>query len=212
MERHDDELLKKVFLAQKRNPTLGDFAQIVEKNLTDLKITYEEVMNLSKTKLKEIIKKNAMCAAFEELQTTSLTHKKVKHIEYKKLEIQSYLKSDVMSHEDIKILTSFRSNCTRGIKTNFKKMFKSLDCPLICDSDNPQIDTPSHILHCKKLRTETVHDDMTHIYGNIVEQETIAKVRCKLIRKRTMMMELMASSLPVVIPDSSPPRMAAVFT
>ena len=72
MERHYDELLKKVFLAQKRNPTLGD-----------LKITYEEVMNLSKTKLKEIIKKNARCAAFEELQTILLTHKKVKHIEYK---------------------------------------------------------------------------------------------------------------------------------
>ena len=91
-----------------------------------------------------------------------------------------------MSHEDIKILTSFRSNCTRGIKTNFKKMFKSLDCPLICDSDNPHIDTPSHILHCKKLRTETVHEDMTHIHRNIVEQETIAKVLCKLIRKRTI--------------------------
>ena len=40
MERHDDELLKKVFLAQKKNPTLGDFAQIVEKDLTDLKVTY----------------------------------------------------------------------------------------------------------------------------------------------------------------------------
>ena len=55
-------------------------------------------------------------------------------------------------------------------------MFKSLDCPLICDSDNPHIDTPSHILHCKKLRTETVYEDMTNIYENIVEQETISKV------------------------------------
>ena len=42
MERHDDELLKKVFLAQKRNPTLGDFAQIVEKDLTNLKVTCED--------------------------------------------------------------------------------------------------------------------------------------------------------------------------
>ena len=212
MERHDDELLKKVFIAQKRNPTQGDFALIVEKDLTDLKVTYEEAMKLSKTQLKSIIKKNAKCAAFEELQTTLLTHTKVKQIKYTQLEIQSYLKSDVMSYEEIKTLTSFRSNCTRGIRTNFKKMFKSLDCPLLCDTANPQIDSPSHILHCKKLRTETCNEDLTHIYGNIVEQETISKVLCKLIRKRTMKMELMASSLPGVIPDSSPPRMAAAFT
>ena len=167
-------------------------------------------MKLSKTQLKEIIKKNARCAPFEELQTTLLTHTKVKHIKYRQLEIQSYLKSDVMSYEEIKTLTSFRSNCTRGIRTNFKKMFKSLDCPLLCDTANPQIDSPSHILHCKKLRTETFQEDITHIYGNIVEQETISRVLCKLIRKRTIMMELMAPSLPGVIPDSSLPRVAAV--
>ena len=64
MERHDDELLKKVFLAQKSNPTQADFAQIVEKNLIDLKVTYEEFITFTKTQLKEIIKKNAKCAAF----------------------------------------------------------------------------------------------------------------------------------------------------
>ena len=136
----------------------------------------------------------------------------MKHIKYGQLELQSYLKSDVLSYEEIKTLTSFRSNCTRGIRTNFKKMFKSLECPLVCDSANPQIDNPSHILNCKKLRTETCYEDITHIYGNIVEQETISKVLCKLIRKRTIMIELMTLSLPGVIPDSSPPRMAAVFT
>ena len=100
----------------KRNPTLGDFAQIVEKDLTNLKVTCEEVMKLSKTKLKEIIKKISRCAAFEEFQTTLLTHKKVKHIKYKQLEIQSYLKSNVMSNEEIKKNAYGRQSISRPMQ------------------------------------------------------------------------------------------------
>ena len=76
MERHDDEILKKVFLAQKSNPTKGDFAQVVEKDWNDLKVTYEDVIQFSKTQLKDIIKKNERCTAFEKLPTTLLKKKK----------------------------------------------------------------------------------------------------------------------------------------
>ena len=64
MERHDNELLKKVFLAQKLNPSQGDFVNIVEKDLKDLNLTHEEVAELSKTQLKATLKKNAKSAAF----------------------------------------------------------------------------------------------------------------------------------------------------
>ena len=125
MERHDNELLKKVFLAQKLNPSQRDFVNIVEKDLKDLKITHEEVTAMSKTQLKANLKKNAKSAAFEQLKTTLLTHTKVRNISYDHLEIQNYLKSDGLSGEEIKTLTSFRSNCTRNIRSNFKKMFTS---------------------------------------------------------------------------------------
>ena len=166
---------------------------------------------MSKTQLKANLKKNAMSAAFEQLKTTLLTHTKVRNISYDHLEIQNYLKSDGLSGEEIKTLTSFRSNCTRNIRSNFKKMFTSLDCPLQCDGQTPQLDTPNHILKCKKLRSISKGEDINHIYGTIVEQETISKVLCKLMRKRNILLEHMASNLPGVIPDSSPNMVAAVL-
>ena len=55
MRRHDNDLLKKVFLAQKQNPTQGDFVKIVESDLTDLGVTFEQVTssNTSKVKCKD---------------------------------------------------------------------------------------------------------------------------------------------------------------
>ena len=56
LNRDSDELLKKVFLVQKNNPTRGDFIKLVEKDLTDLGITYEQVISskMTKQKLKKL--------------------------------------------------------------------------------------------------------------------------------------------------------------
>ena len=49
-------------------------------------------------------------------------------------------------------------------------MFTSLECPFQCDGLTPHIDTPCHILECKSI---SQNEDINHIYGTIVEQETI---------------------------------------
>ena len=116
-----------------------------------------------------------------------------------------------LCNEELNTLTSFRSNCTRGIKSNFRKMFTTKECPLQCNNEAPQIDNPSHILQCKKLRSTPLGEDINKIYGTIVEQEAISRVLCKLMRKRTMLLEALSSDLPGVILDSSLPRGAAVF-
>ena len=104
MSKHDTELLKQVFLAQKNNPTQGDFVTLVSKDLNDLNISYEEATTsaLSKGQLKSILKKNANNAAFCELKETLLTHKKVKDLKYERFEMQSYLKSEVLSCDEKK--------------------------------------------------------------------------------------------------------------
>ena len=127
MERHDSELVKKVFLAQKNTPTQGDFVNIVEKDLKELKIIFEEVMMLSKTQLKTILKTNAKSAAFEELKSTQLTHTKVKYINYEHLEMQPYQKIHVMCNEEINTLTSFRLNCNSIVRRTRKEAFQPAD-------------------------------------------------------------------------------------
>ena len=52
VSRNDDELIKKVFLAQKETPTQGDFVKLLEKDLEELHITYEDVITNTNTKQK----------------------------------------------------------------------------------------------------------------------------------------------------------------
>ena len=96
MNRHDNELIKKVFLAQKESPTQGDFVTLVEKDLKDLGNTYEEVTSgtLTKTQLKHRMKTSTTSVTLGQLNTMLSTHTKVKkkNIKYNKLEMQSYIK------------------------------------------------------------------------------------------------------------------------
>ena len=43
MSRSDEELIKKGFLAQKDQPTNGDFVKLVEKDLSDLGLSFEDI-------------------------------------------------------------------------------------------------------------------------------------------------------------------------
>ena len=72
-------------------------------------------------KLKAALRKSANNAALNYLRNILKEHTQV-CISYKKLEIQPYLKSSVLSQYETAILASFRSQCTRGIRSNFGKM------------------------------------------------------------------------------------------
>ena len=91
LNRDSDELIKKVYLAQKEKPTWRDFVKLVEYDLKELGISYEQVISTEMTKQKlKIIARNA---AFIQLLQQQSSHKKVKHIPYETSEIQPYLKS-----------------------------------------------------------------------------------------------------------------------
>ena len=119
VSRDDDELIKKVFLAQKETPTQGDLVKLIEKYLEELHITYEDIVTntITKHKLKTI----ATNAAFGKFKEKLETHKKVRHLIYNSLEIQPYHLSDMLSQDDRKTLTALRSHCVKGIRHNFSK-------------------------------------------------------------------------------------------
>ena len=49
---HDSELIKRVFIAQKEQPISGDFIKLVENDLKDLGITYDQLIKNTITKEK----------------------------------------------------------------------------------------------------------------------------------------------------------------
>ena len=189
LTRNEKELIKKVFKAQKKNPTKGDFVTLVETDLKKLGLTYEEVASetMTSTMLKTKLKNNAKTAALSELLQDQSRSTKTQNLKYDKLEIQDYLKSDILSREEAIMLTAIRSKCVKGIRTDFKNMEKCIHCPLKCDQDQPAEDTHEHLLSCNKLCGSNV--PLEFIYGSTVEQSMIAASILGLMRERTKKLE-----------------------
>ena len=64
MCKENNELVKKVFKAQKEYPTSGDFVKLVEQDMEDLNITYTQIQNIAKVTLKASLKKDSTNVAF----------------------------------------------------------------------------------------------------------------------------------------------------
>ena len=152
MCKENNELVTKVFKAQKENPTSGDYVKLVEQYMEDLNITYTQIQNSDKVTMKASLKKNATFVAFNSLKSKLMKHKKVKHIHFESLKIQPYLRSNILHAKEKETLTALRSKCVRNVRINFTKMFKNrLECPLQCENENPKLDSQEHLLLCTKL-------------------------------------------------------------
>ena len=178
-------------MAQKIDPTRGDFVQLVEKDMINLNITEAQVIGYNKVDLKKLFKQSEKDAAFEELKATKEKHIKVKHIVYKDLEMQSYLRCENLCSEEIQTLTALRSQCLRNVRNNFKKMFKNrVQCPLKCDKEYPHTDSQEHLLQCSLLKSgDTLSASIMNEFQNITKQEAIAKIVAKVLRSRKRLIE-----------------------
>ena len=187
----ENEIVKKVFTAQKENPTSGDFVQLVEKDLMDLSITQAHLELHGKSDFKKLLKNIVTKEAFKELLELKEKHTKVKHIEYDALKIQNYLQSPNICTEETQVLASLRSNCIKTVRKNFPKLYKNrLYCPLKCEEQNQIEDTQKHLLTCKKLNKSDIDNvRISDAYACIAKQEAIAKLISKVMRKRSTMLE-----------------------
>ena len=96
IKRPNDELIFKFYKAQKLKPSRGDWVTLVDKDkqLLDIKIGDDEAEKMSKYKFKKYIKKVISEKAFEYLIKIKKTHSKLSDINYTKLNMQNYLKSN----------------------------------------------------------------------------------------------------------------------
>jgi hypothetical protein len=122
----------RVFNAQSESPLEGDFVKLVQKDFELINEIYNErlVTSMNKKQFKKWVKSKIKKAAFNALieDKNSDKNKKINNIKYKKLQIQSYLKSKLFSNHEINILFRLRSRTTE-LKSNFKtKYFDQLEC------------------------------------------------------------------------------------
>ena len=137
----------------------------------------------SGSEYKLYIKKKIRIAAFKVLQAQPQQHSKVKRIKYDKFEVQPNMFSSLFSNDDDALLAALRSHTVRGVRCNFRNMYKpNIYCPLKCwaPCGPPVEDTQQHMLDCTKLKLvqnntvankQIMYDD---IYGDVAQQKAVA--------------------------------------
>ena len=151
LHRGPEELIRKVYEAQKMNPTIGDFCLLVKEDciLIKLQITEEEMTAMTRYELKVEVKKVAKEAAIDYLKEIKETKTKMDRIEYTGLfDLQPYMQSSLFDEKMVSLLLALRTRTVRGIRCDFGGMFPDKSCPL----ENCSLpDSLSHILVCREL-------------------------------------------------------------
>ena len=178
--RDDKELTKRILIEQQKNPTKGDFIELVKEDFMKIgknfdKTLEEFITHTQEKTYKKIIKNLVKSAALKLLINVQQKHTKVKHIKYDVLKCEKYLTSGIFSNEEITILSSMRSNTLRTIRCNFKNLYReNLYCPLKCapEGSSPYEDTQQHLISCNTI-IQKLSDCQTIIAVNTIKYEDI---------------------------------------
>ena len=106
--RNDDELTKKVMIAQKTLQYKGDVYQLVQEDMEMLNIGEDELSAISKPRLKDLLDKRISEVAFEYLINKAKSHSKVNHETYKNLDGMHYFTDNRFSTDQTKLLFKFQ--------------------------------------------------------------------------------------------------------
>ena len=143
-------MIYRIYAAQKENSSPGDFVNLVQNDLDNigLQISESELRQMSKQRIKKIVKDKVLRASFTYLVNLQKTHSKMKNINYEKFEMSNYLNSPLFSRNSRTLLLGLRTRTVRGIKCDFPGIYKDRACPVGCGED----DNLPNILTCKVLK------------------------------------------------------------
>ena len=195
LTRSENELIYRIYNAQKEHPVKGDWWNQVCADfvMLDIELNELEIKNMEIHKYKKHIKIKAREAAFRYLETLKMSHNKVKQNQYTNLNSpQSYLTSKDFTNDQVSLLFHLRSCTVREIKCNFPSNYRLSDeCPL-CESAS---DTQEHVLVCPVLYTNSDKINMlrstvkyVHIQGSIREQLDLTTLYTYLLDLRTQIL------------------------
>ena len=192
LQRSNEELTKKVYEAQKSNPTKGDFYELVTKDLNILDITEDYIKMCSKVALKRQLKEKLQNSALDYLKQKQQEHSKIKHIVYNKLETQAYMKSPLFSNSEVNLLHSLRSRSV-NVKCNFRNKFiNDLQCPLCKTNEDDQ----PHLLKCpelmKRFKSQEISDlncEYDDIFSDHQKQKSVTHLIMELLKLREKMVD-----------------------
>ena len=167
LRRENNELVKRIYQEQVRNPTKGDYSELIKDDFKIINEVQDDVViqNTNTNAYKTHIKKCIRAAAFQYLTRKQATHSKIKTIEYKQLEVQKYMTSPIFRNEEVNQLFALRSRTT-NCKENFKQKYRNDD--LLCGLCYKEKEDQPHLLRCDVLRKKFISKQISRKMMNII--------------------------------------------
>ena len=193
LKKPANELIHRVYEAQKKNPTKGDWIQLVMNDLDLIgeQLDEERIRSMSKNKFKRHVKKKIENAAFEYLEGLKNQHSKVKDIKYMRLETQPYILSENFTNVDICTLFALRSRMT-NVKKNFSNQFRN---NLLCKLGCSDMDNQEHLLECRIIQEKLedkfklAESEYSDLFGTVKQQCEIIRIFSEILEVREALIE-----------------------
>ena len=193
LKEEETSVISKVFDAQRKKPLKDDWCTTVMEDLEDLKLNlnFDEIKKMSENQFKQKIRISVTCKAMEDLSKLKNKHSKVEHIVHRKLELQNYLKPNILTNSEAKFGFHTRTRMVR-VRTNYSQSHKEHFCPICKDVSNK--DTQPHLLVCNKLVEENILaqevPDYEHLFSdNLEKQVKIIQILQTNFKKRTRILK-----------------------
>ena len=194
LKRPQEELTRRVYIAQKSNPVKGDFCKLVESDIELIggNISEQHIQLVSKNTLKAEVKAKMQAAALGYLKQKQHQHSKIRNIVYSKLQTQAYMVSPLFTNDEVNTLHALRSRSV-NVKANFKNKYgNNLLCPL-CGLDE---DSQPHMLVCTELNKLYESEELLSkkcsyddLFGDQKEQKVITHLYLKLLNIRNQLLD-----------------------
>ena len=126
LHREPDELIRRVYNAQKDDPSDGDFCQLVDQDLRliDCQLSNDQIASMDKYSLRVLVKKKAKQAAFRSLMAIKETKSKMDNILYQNsFNHQPYILR--LPRDQSSLLLALRTRTYRGIRSDSGDLFPS---------------------------------------------------------------------------------------
>ena len=192
LHKNENELVRKVFNAQKEFSVRNDWTTQVQQDLLECEIhlTEEEISRMKRITFKNMVREKLQLIAARYLISKKLQHSKSQHLTYSK-KMKAYLENESLKIDDKRLMFKIRNRLI-DVKANYRGKYKDdLSCRLCkaAEESQPHLFTCEKILSDNMLRDELKGFTYTDIFStNLKIQAHMIDIWNKILKLRSQML------------------------
>ena len=189
LSRNKSELIRRIYEIQKISNNIGDWIRMIEndKQELDLKMSDEEIQNVSKETFKSLIKSKVKIRFLSEFNDLKKNHSKSEHLDCSQLRTAEYLNNPDFNTKQKQLLFKLRSR-TLDVKVNFRGQHLNnilcISCGLVPESQSHLLQCPQLVSRLNYLSDKTSNMNELDIYGDTESQKRIVNIYSDILEIR----------------------------